>query len=439
MKRKCFYNAKQLVTPLGKGPVYGNAMNQLQVIENGALLICGDVIEAVGTTEQLFMEADLIGRQNYADEWIDVTGKIILPGFVDSHTHFIFAGDRSQEYLWRLEGQSYMDIHQKGGGIQRTVEATREANLETLIDIGRKRLDSMLAFGVTTVEGKSGYGLDRDTELKQLQAMKQLNATHPIRVVSTFMGAHGIPKEYKGQQGQTAGPLGGPEDYITFLTETMLPLVKEQGLADICDIFCEQNVFSVAQSRHILQQAKALGYQLKLHGDEVVPLGGAGLAAELQCLSAEHLLVASKDDLQKMQHAGTIATLLPITAFSLNEPYADGKYMIEQGLAVALATDFNPGSSYSENIPLLIALATRQMGLSIEATLTGLTLNGAAALGISATTGSLEVGKQADIVIHDCPHVAHLAYHLAMNHVAAVYKAGECVYKRDARAIQSNP
>jgi imidazolonepropionase len=278
----------------------------------------------------------------------------------------------------------------------------------------------MLRYGVTTVEGKSGYGLDLDTELKQLRTMKELNETQPIDIVSTFMGAHSVPHEYKGRA----------DDYIDYLIDVVLPSVESDKLAEFCDVFCEANVFSIDQSRKLLLAAKSLGFKLKIHADEIVALGGAGLSAEVGAVSADHLLMAKDEDLLAMKAAGIVATLLPATAFSLREPFARARFMIDNGLAVALATDFNPGSCFTESIPLIIALSTLQMKMSIEEVLIALTINGAAALGRADRIGSLDVGKAADIVIHDCPSYRFLAYHIAFNNVETVIKAGKIVKDR---------
>ena len=318
-------NAAQLVTCSGFTAKSGSEMAELHVIEDGALIAENGRILAVGRTADLLQGVDATGFTV-----IDAAGKAVLPGFVDSHTHFIFGGYRAEEYAWRLRGDSYMEIMQRGGGIISTVAATRGADLDELVASGRRRLDAMLAFGVTTVEGKSGYGLDRDTEIRQLEAMRVLSGCHPLDIVPTFLGAHAVPPEYKGRE----------EAFIDFMMATVLPVVAERKLAEFCDIFCEKNVFSIEQSRRLLFKARALGLKLKLHADEIVPLGGAELAAELGAVSADHLLQASDRGIDDIARAGVIATLLPGTAFSLKEPYARARLMIDRGCAVALATDY---------------------------------------------------------------------------------------------------
>ena len=327
-------NASQLVTCSGFTAKQGKEMSDLHIIEDGAVVIEEGMITAVGKTKEVLAGSHDTDFYVKGFEIIDARGKAVLPGFVDSHTHLVFAGYREKEFSWRLRGDSYMDIMKKGGGIFNTVRATRAASKQELIETGRKRLDSMVSFGVTTVEGKSGYGLDHDTEIKQLETMKELNNRHPVDIVATFMGAHAVPQEYTGKE----------DAYIDYIIEQVMPDVTESHLAEFCDIFCEKNVFSVRQSRRLLRKAKEKGLKIKIHADEMVPLGGAELAAEIGAVSADHLLHASDKGIMDIAQAGVVATLLPGTAFSLKEPYARGRYMIDMNCAVALATDLNPGS-----------------------------------------------------------------------------------------------
>ncbi|MGD9189727.1 MAG: imidazolonepropionase, partial [Desulfobacteraceae bacterium] len=292
-------NASELVTCKGFEARTGWRMGELDIIANGALAAEDGKITRVGTTEDV-----LAAIQPETYTIIDAAGKAVLPGFIDAHTHFIFGGYRPDEYRWRLEGASYMEIMQRGGGIANTVRATRKANRNELLKLGRQRLDTMLAMGVTTVEGKSGYGLDLDTEVRQLEVMAELDRTHAVDVVPTFLGAHALPPEYKNQS----------DAYIDWLCSTVLPQVARRRLADFCDVFCEQGVFSVSQSRRLLQRARSLGLKLKLHADEIASLGGAELAAEIGAISADHLLQASDKGIAAMARAGVVATLLPATA-----------------------------------------------------------------------------------------------------------------------------
>jgi imidazolonepropionase len=405
-------NAAQLVTCSGFAAKSGAAMADLEIIEDGALIAEDGIIRAVGRTDNLLDGVDV---QRYTV--VDAAGKAVLPGFVDSHTHFPFAGYRPEEYGWRLAGKRYMEIMEKGGGIANTMAATRRAGRRELVDLGRRRLDAMLAMGVTTVEGKSGYGLDLETEIKQLEVMAALNAEHPVDIVPTFLGAHAVPPEYNGRS----------DDYIDFIIQEVLPVVTKRRLAQCCDVFCERGVFTPEQSRRLLLEARRHGLQLKLHADEIASLGGAELAAELGALSADHLLQATDEGLDAMARAGVVATLLPATAFSLKEPYARAREMIRRGCAVALATDFNPGSSFTFSIPLIAALAALHMELTPEEIVSALTINGAAALGRADKVGSLDAGKAADVIVLAYPSYLFIAYHLGINIVEKVIKNGRVV------------
>lgn len=409
-------NSSELVTCSGDKAKCGSEMSDLHVIVDGAVVIEDGVIKAVGKTEEILKKYD---EKQY--DVIDASGKAVLPGFVDSHTHFIFGGYRAEEFSWRLKGDSYMDIMQRGGGIINTVKATREASREELLSLGMKRLDSMLSFGVTTVEGKSGYGLDMTTELKLLQVMKELDEKHPVDVIRTYLGAHATPTEFKGRE----------DNYINFIISEVLPKVSKDRLAEFCDVFCERNVFSIEQSRRLLTSAKELGFKLKLHADEIVSFGGAELAAELNAVSADHLLQASDEGIKAMAGSGVVTTLLPCTAFSLRESFARGREMIDKGCAVALATDFNPGSCFTESIALVFALACIQMRLSIEEAITAMTINGAAAVGRSDSIGSIDVGKKGDIVVLEFPSYKYIPYHVGISTVEKVIKNGVLVYDKE--------
>ena len=409
-------NASEVVTCSGFQAKKGSEMADLHVIRNGCVVIENGRISLVGRSSDLPEKVD---PEQF--DVLDLKGeKAVLPGFVDSHTHFVFGGYRADEFAWRLSGMAYMEIMARGGGIVSTVSATRKASLQELVDTGKKRLDSLLSFGVTTVEGKSGYGLDHDTEIRQLQAMKELDAIHPVDIVRTFLGAHAVPVEYKGRT----------DDFLDLMRETVLPEVAEKGLAEFCDIFCEKGVFSVEQSRRLLLRAKELGFKLTMHADEIVPLGGAELAAELGAVSADHLLQASDQGIADLARTGVVATLLPLTAFSLREPYARGRFMIDRNCAVALATDLNPGSCFSESVPLLVALATLYMHLSVEEAITALTINGAAALDRAGDIGSLDPGKKGDVVILEVPSYKFIPYHIGVSTVEKVIKKGTIVFDK---------
>lgn len=408
-------NASQVVTCSGFEGKFGKDMSNINVIENTSILVKDGIIKEIDNWDNI--------AKNYNEndfKVIDASNKAVLPGFVDSHTHFVFGGYRAEEFSWRLNGESYMDIMNKGGGIVNSVKGTREATEDELYESAKKRLDSMIHFGVTTVEGKSGYGLDCETELKQLRVMDRLQKDHPIDICKTFMGAHATPEEYKDRN----------EEYINFLLEEVLPKVAEEKLAEFCDVFCEEGVFSVEESRKILLKAKELGMKIKIHADEIVQLGGAELAAELEATSADHLLHASDQGIKAMAGKKVIATLLPTTAFCLKEPFARARIMIDNGAAVALGTDFNPGSGFTNSIPLMFALATIYMNMSIEEAINAMTINGAAAIGRAETIGSIDKGKKGDLVILEYPSYKFLPYNTGVNIVETVVKDGNVVYKK---------
>ena len=414
-------NASELVTCSGFAAKKGKEMAELQIIPDGAVFVKEGTIEAVGKTRDILTELEKTESDLSGFDIIDAEGRAVLPGFVDSHTHLVFGGYRAEEFSWRLRGDSYMEIMNRGGGIVNTVQATRKAPIEELIASGINRLDSMLSFGVTTVEGKSGYGLDRDTEIKQLEVMAHLDKIHYVDIAPTFLGAHAVPEEFKGRE----------DAFIEFMMNDVMPRATERGLAEFCDVFCEKNVFSVEQSRRLLTKAKELGLKVKLHADEIVQTGGAELAADLEAVSADHLLQASDEGIRRMADAGVVATLLPGTAFSLKEPYARGRHMIDSGCAVALATDFNPGSCFTESIPLIFALATLYMDITTEEAVTALTINAAAAIGRADTIGSIDVGKYGDLVILEYPSYKYIPYHIGISTVDKVVKKGNLVFNRE--------
>lgn len=403
-------------TPLGRSARKGGQMAHLHTIENGAVIVKDGIITYVGPMSDM---PAVENPENY--QVIDAAGRAVLPGFVDSHTHLIFGGYRPDEFEWRLKGDSYMSIMERGGGIQSTVNATRGESVEALAAKAQWFINRMVRMGVTTVEAKSGYGLDTETELRMLEAIDRLaqDPEQKLKVVATFLGAHAVPKEYAGRTAE----------YVDMMIAEMLPAAK--GKARFCDIFTEKNVFEIEDSRRFLKAAREAGFKLKLHADEIVQLGGAELAAELGAVSADHLLHVSDQGIADMAKAGTVATLLPLTAFTLREPYAPARKFIDGGAAVALATDLNPGSCFSGSIPLTIALACIYMHMSIEETITALTLNGAAAVDLADKTGSIETGKDADIIILNYNNYRMLPYYVGMNCVRTVISRGRVVAEND--------
>lgn len=403
------YNIGQLATPIGNSARKGaEAMGNLRIIEGAAVVIHEGKIVFVGPQKELD-EALTKGCRK-----LDAKGNAVLPGFVDSHTHLVFASYREDEFQWRLRGDSYMSIMERGGGIAKTMNSTRKASEEELLLPALQHLKAMLAMGVTTAEAKSGYGMELNTELRQLRTIQRLKELQPVRLFSTFMAAHDTPPEYKGRS----------MDFIQHIIKDMLPRVKSENLAEACDIFTEKGVFNHEETRALLTAAKEMGFKLKMHADEIVAFGGAELAAELGCISADHLLMISDQGIKNLAEKNTVATLLPCTAFSLKANYAPARKMIDQGCAVALASDLNPGSCFSASIPLLYALATIYMGMTAEETLTALTLNGAAALDRASQIGSLEVGKAGDLVVLGYPSYKFLSYHFGMNLVASTVIGG---------------
>jgi imidazolonepropionase len=392
-------------------PHCGSEMDQLHLIENGALAIQGEKILFVGTTSEALQKIK-------ATETYSAKGKVVLPGFVDSHTHPVFHGSREQEFELRTQGASYVDIAKAGGGIRNSVRRLRKASEEELYESARRRLDRLLSFGTTTIEAKSGYGLSLEDEEKMLRVIQTLQQKHPLDILPTFLGAHEFPDEYQQDR----------EGYIRLLMEEMLPRIAQQGLAQFCDIFCEDHVFSVEQSRRILQRAKDLGFQLKLHADEIVNSGGAELAAELGAISADHLVAISPQGIDALAAKKVIATLLPGTTFYLgSDRYAPAQALIQKGVPIAIATDLNPGSSMTESMPMILTLACLKLHLTCAQAISAATINGAHALGIAERVGSLKIGKQADFVLWDAPNYRYIPYHFAVNLVHRVYKKGKLV------------
>lgn len=409
------HNIGTLITMQGsRGPRTGREMSEVGAVRKGAVAIRDGLIVAAGPEDDVM--ADIGGLA--IERKHDAQGLLVTPGLIDPHTHLVHGGSREHELALKLKGMSYLEILAQGGGILSTVRATRQATEEELYAKAKVSLDIMLSFGVTTAEAKSGYGLTLEDELKQLRVAHRLNREHPVDLVSTFMGAHVVPEEYKGRSGE----------FVKVVIEQMLPEVKRQGLAEFCDVFCEHGVFSVDESEQILLAAKELGFGLKIHADEIEPIGGAQLAGKLGCISAEHLIAASDEGLEAMRQAGVVAVCLPATSFNLRlTNHARARDMIEMGLAVALSTDYNPGSSPTEALQLVMTLGCLNLGMTPEEVLTAVTINAAHAIGRADTVGTLEAGKQADLVIFKADNLAYLPYHFGINHVHTVFKRGNVV------------
>jgi len=394
-----------LATPLGTAAKGGGSQGNVAITIGANIAIKDGKIAYVG------METP------EAAQVLDTKGRLVTPGLVDAHTHLVFGGFRQHELALKLKGASYMEILAAGGGILSTVKATKAASHEELYVKASGFLDEMLKHGTTTVEAKSGYGLDFETELKQLKVVQELDEKHKIDLVSTFMGAHAVPPEHKDN----------PDAYVDFLVNDIIPKIAKTGLAKYCDIFCEKGVFDTEQSRRILTAAKEYGFKLKIHADEIVDFGGAELAAELGADSAEHLIAASDEGIAALAAANTIAVLLPATSFYLGKPYARAKDMMAAGIPVAIASDFNPGSSPSFNMQLPMSLAYVNYRMYPKEILTAVTLNAACAIGLGETKGTVELGKDADIVIWDCPDLDYLFYRFGNNQAYKVIKNGEII------------
>lgn len=414
--------AAELLTLRGHSsrPQRGDEMRELGIIRQGALAARRGKIVWVGPTAELLTSV----RPAAFAKRIDAYGKTVMPGLVDPHTHLVFAGSRENEFAMRIQGKSYQEIAAAGGGINATVAATRKASKAALKAEARKSLDRMLALGTTTVEAKSGYGLELETELKMLEVVRELNEEGPMTVIPTFMGAHEIPPEFRQN----------PEAYVDLVITRMIPEVVARRLARFCDVFCETGVFSVEQTERICRAAAGFGLEPRVHADELTDLGGAAMAARLRARTADHLLCAGDDGIRQMAAAGVIAVLLPGTAYFLHmQRYARARDMIAAGVPVALATDYNPGSCMTESLPLILNLACTQMRMLPAEAITAATINAAWAIGEEDCAGSLEVGKQADILILDAPTHEHLCYHFGVNLVETVVKNGKVVVEDGQR------
>jgi imidazolonepropionase len=407
-------NIGQLLTmDHGDGPLKGKDMSKLPVLTGAAIGIKDGLIEWIGTHEE--------AQSHKSTERIDAEGKLVTPGLVDPHTHLVFGGSREHEMALKQQGVPYLEILKRGGGILSTVGATREASEEELLKKARFHLDRMISYGVTTVEAKSGYGLDKETELKQLRVTKKLNEEHAADLVSTFLGAHAIPPEFKERA----------DEFLSEMLDLLSDIEKE-NLAEFVDIFCETGVFTVEQSRQFLKAAKEKGFSVKIHADEIDPLGGTEMATEIGATSGDHLVGASEKGIQALGATNTIAVLLPGTSFYLNKgKFANARGMLEAGAAVALSTDFNPGSSPTENLQFIMNLASLQLKMTPEEIWNAVTVNSAYAINRGEQAGKLAKGRKADIVLWDAPNYHYVPYHYGVNHTNTVIKNGRIIYRKE--------
>jgi imidazolonepropionase len=410
-------NCSQLVTLASpaKGARTGPAMQQLSIIEDGAMLVRDGLIEKTGARHEIepLILADT--------QIVDADGRVLMPGFVDAHAHPVFAGTRADEFEQRALGATYQEIARRGGGIRSTVRSTRAADFEDLVEASERYCWWFLRNGTTTVEAKSGYGLSIEDELKILRAIRRLNDETPLRYVPTFLGAHDVPEEYRERR----------EDYVRLVIEEMLPRVAAETLAEYCDVFCEERVFTVDESRRILRAARSLGLKLRIHADQLSLSGGAQLAAELRAMTADHLEHTDAQGIAALKAAGVQPVLLPGSVYALGSArYPAAREMIDKGLAVVLATDFNPGSSPTPSMPMVLSIASTHMKMTPAEALTAATINAAHSLGRGDEAGSLEPGKRADFVIHDCSDYREVAYFFGVEHAHAVYIDGRVAFSQ---------
>ena len=411
MKRLIIHSISHLYTPSDSSVHHGEKMNQLTVLNDAYIVIDDESIKADG--EKLYQVYVNSNTMLY-----DAPNACAIPGIIDSHTHLVHGGSREHEFALKLANVPYLDILNQGGGILSTVEATRKASFDELYDKAFHTLDEMLKLGVTTLEAKSGYGLNEETEIKQLKVVDALSHHHPIELSSTYMGAHAIPKEYRNRR----------DDYIEFLLN-QIETIHSMNLAEAVDVFCETDVFSTTETERILSKAQSLGLHIRMHADEIHSLRGAKLAVNLNAISADHLMAIDEEDIETLGRSNTIANLLPQTSFYLNKPYANARKMLENNVAIAISSDYNPGSAPSENMQFAMQLASNQMKMTPYEVLNAITINASHILNRQTRVGSLEVGKQADIVLLKVPNLDYFFYHFGINHTQDVFKKGRLVVK----------
>ncbi|MFA7326807.1 MAG: imidazolonepropionase [Candidatus Kapaibacterium sp.] len=407
-----FKNISSLVTVNSDGALYkiGEQMQDIGEIKNGAMIV-SDVIEWIGETSDL---VDIISSYDI-DKEIDLKGKTVLPGLVDSHTHVVFGGNRSAEFGKRLRGATYAEIAEAGGGIQTTVNATRKASIEELAEVGRNLAMSAAKYGTTSMEVKSGYSLTVEGEIKQLEAIRHLSETLPLRITPTFMGAHDFPKELKGDR----------NSYIDQIVNEMLPYISENKLAEFNDVFVDKGYYTTAEGTRVLEAGKEYGLLPKAHCDELADVGAATMAANAGAVSADHLLFVSDEGIASLKSSGTVAGLLPGTAYFIKMPYAPARKLIDSGVITAIATDCNPGSCFTENMQTIMSLSVINMGMTAEEAISAATINGAYSIRKSNEVGSLEVGKKADFIVCNCTDYVDIFYHFGINHVDQTWINGK--------------
>ncbi len=407
-----FKNINSLVTVNSEGALYkvGEQMQDIGEIKNGAMIV-SDVIEWIGETSDL---GDIISHYNI-DQEIDLNGKTVLPGLVDSHTHLVFGGNRSAEFGMRLRGATYAEIAEAGGGIQTTVNATRKASVEELAEVGRGLAMSAAKYGTTSMEIKSGYSLTIEGEIKQLEAIRHLSETLPLRITPTFMGAHDFPKELKGDR----------NSYIDQIVNEMIPYISENKLAEFNDVFVDKGYYTTDEGTRVLEAGKKYGLMPKAHCDELADVGAATMAANSGAISADHLLFVSDEGIANLKNAGTVAGLLPGTAYFIKMPYAPARKLIDSGVITAIATDCNPGSCFTENMQTIMSLSVINMGMTAEEAISAATINGAYSVRKSHEVGSLEIGKKADFIICNCADYVDIFYHFGINHVEQTWINGK--------------
>ncbi|MCF7923767.1 MAG: imidazolonepropionase [Candidatus Izimaplasma sp.] len=407
--RLIIYNIKTIYTSINKPPVRGKLMSEVEVINNPYIVIENDKIIKIST-------GDYKVDKTPKTKIYDANQKIMIPGLVDSHTHLVFGGSREHEFSKKIAGVPYLDILAEGGGILNTVKATKKASFEELYNKAKKSLDEMLLFGVTSVEVKSGYGLDLETEIKQLKVAKELNKNHQIDIYSTYLGAHALPKEYKNKR----------NEYVQKVVDD-LEIIKQEKLADYVDVFCETGVFNAKETKSILSAAKKLGFKLRVHTDEIDSIGGTKVSIDLKAKTIDHLMAITDEDITALSKSNTIANLLPSTSFFLNKEYAPARKLIDSGVALAISSDYNPGSTPSENFQLTMQISGNKLMMLPEEILTAATINPAYSLDISKKIGSIEEGKIADLLLLDCNNLDYFIYHYGINHTYSVFKNGKLV------------